>query len=132
MEKRLWFFLIKMIKKLLPLVFVLLLAFSLRFYQLGENPPHPPRTKWLLAAWLLLAPLPASLATDAPHAMRSFNVLPVPQILAALGVIILWQRISENWKKQAEIGLVIFLIFHLAYLYHQYFVNFPFEQSDSF
>jgi len=29
-----------MVKKLLPLVFVLLLAFSLRFYQLGKNPPH--------------------------------------------------------------------------------------------
>ena len=33
-------FTLEKIKKLLPLVFVLLLAFSLRFYQLGENPPH--------------------------------------------------------------------------------------------
>jgi len=114
---------------LLPLWAAPLLLIGI--YQLAAG-SYPRRVKWFLAIWLLLAPIPASLTTEAPHAMRSFNVLPVPQILMGLGAIALWQRISENWKKKAKIGLVIFLIFHLAYLYHQYFINFPFEQSDSF
>jgi len=93
---------------------------------------YPRRTKRFLAIWLLLAPIPASLTTEAPHAMRSFNVLPVPQILMGLGAITVWERISKTWKKKAKIILSVFLVFHLAFLFHHYFVNFPFEQSDSF
>lgn len=40
----------------------------------------------VILAWLFLAPIPAGLSLDAPHALRSLAVLPIPQIVVALGV----------------------------------------------
>ena len=88
------------------------------------------KSKLLIFSWLFIAPLSASITTDAPHAMRTFNVLPIPQILTAIGMMTIMKRIKlKPWL----IALVIiFLFFSLCYLYHNYFVNFPYEQSDSF
>jgi len=88
--------------------------------------------KLVFGIWFLLAPLGASFTTDAPHAMRAFNILPAPQIIAGMGAVALWEKISKNWKKKVKIILGFFLAFHLANLFHQYFINFPREQSDSF
>lgn len=41
----------------------------------------------VLFAWLLIAPIPAALARETPHALRSLNLLPVPQIIVALGLV---------------------------------------------
>ncbi|MCJ7792946.1 MAG: glycosyltransferase family 39 protein [Candidatus Marinimicrobia bacterium] len=88
------------------------------------------QSKYLLFSWLLIAPLAASLTTDAPHAMRIFNVLPVPQLLAALGVMALFKKTKfKSWRTAL---VIIFLIFSLGFLWHHYFVNFPYEQSASF
>lgn len=90
------------------------------------------KRKLLIFSWLLIAPLPASIATEAPHVMRTFNVLPVPQILAALGGIAVWKKFQKPRKKLFLAAAAIFLLLNLAYLYHNYFVNFPHEQSKSF
>ena len=94
--------------------------------------PYPWQKKLVLAAWFLLAPMGASLTTDAPHAMRSFNILPAPQIIAGMGTVFLWEKISKNWRKKVQLIFGLFLVFHLFNLFHQYFINFPREQSDSF
>ena len=98
-------------------------------YQLAAG-RFPRQSKWLLFSWLLIAPLAGGLTTDAPHVMRSFNVLPVPQILAALGAMTLFKK--TKWKSWRTVLTIIFLIFSLLFLWHQYFVNFPYEQSASF
>lgn len=38
--------------------------------------------------WTLLAPIPAALSVPVPHALRSLNMLPIPQLFCALGVIL--------------------------------------------
>lgn len=96
-------------------------------YKLAGNKKILKSSKILLFAWLLAAPMAASVTTDAPHAMRSFNLLPVPQVFAAIG---LWELIKKSWKRLALVTILI--IFSLIYLYHNYFVNFPYEQSESF
>ena len=90
----------------------------------------PRQSKLLILSWVLIAPLPAGIATGAPHAMRTFNLLPMPQILAALGAVTLMTKLKISRKAIFVLGA--FLFFNLAYLYHNYFVNFPREQSDSF
>jgi 4-amino-4-deoxy-L-arabinose transferase-like glycosyltransferase len=89
------------------------------------------KTKFLLLSWCLLAPIPAALTTQAPHAMRSYNLLPIPPVLTALGVIYLFSKI-EKGKKLMAAGIVGLIFISLVYLAHNYFINFPFEQSDSF
>jgi len=37
--------------------------------------------------WILVAPLAASVALPAPHALRSLNMLPMPQLLVAMGLV---------------------------------------------
>lgn len=92
--------------------------------------------KLLLLSWLLIAPLPASITTEAPHAMRAFSLLPIPQILSALGTMVVFSKIKSIKKRYLSllvIGLsIVLLLLSLGYLYHNYFVNFPREQSASF
>ncbi len=62
--------------------------------------------------------------------MRAFNATPVPQILAALGAATLFKKIKpKSW--QAGLAAIL-VILSLAFMFHNYFVNFPREQSDSF
>lgn len=105
-----------------------LLCLGIYWFLLGR---FKRETKFLVLAWWLLASLPAALTTDAPHAMRSFNLLPIPQILVALGVVCLFLKIKAKQKLLA-IGLGGLVLVSLAYLVHNYFINFPQEQSQSF
>jgi 4-amino-4-deoxy-L-arabinose transferase-like glycosyltransferase len=54
----------------------------------------------VILAWLILAPIPAGLSLDAPHALRSLAVLPIPQIIVALGVVWLGslvELVKRSW-----------------------------------
>lgn len=91
-------------------------------------------TKLLIFSWIAVASLPASIATQTPHGMRAFNMLPIFQIIAAVGTVSLLQKINtKRIHKILVFGLtVMLLIGSFAYLYHNYFFNFPYEQSSSF
>jgi 4-amino-4-deoxy-L-arabinose transferase-like glycosyltransferase len=62
----------------------------------------------LVCFWWLLAVIPAAATRDNPQVLRTILVLPVPQILAALGVSRVW-----NWLKKRA-GLVK-LVFPIGY-----------------
>lgn len=90
-----------------------------------------PKIRKLFILWFLLAPFPAALATQAPHAMRSYTFLPMWQIFSAFGI---WYAFF-NWKKFYFPRLVVFIAlvtFNLATFYKNYFFIFPREQSPSF
>lgn len=115
--------------------------FSIGAFQLIKN-KLPKSSKALVFSWLLLGPLPAALATQAPHGMRAFNMLPMPQIISAIGVVGIMSKLKIPAFAKASAGkqnsnplLIIsfsLVVFSLGYLYHNYFYNFPYEQSDSF
>lgn len=56
------------------------------------------KTKLALLAWLLIAPIPAAVSVPAPHSLRSLNMIPIPQLLIALGVVWLYLRIKPRFR----------------------------------
>jgi len=92
------------------------------------------KNKYLIFFWMLIAPLPAAITTDAPHALRIYQMLPIPQILTSIGLL---QTFS--FLKNYHIGKVIFtslfsilVVSSLLYFYYEYFIIFPKTQSASF
>lgn len=87
------------------------------------------KTKALIASWTLFSFIAPAITTGAPHAMRSYNVLPVPEILTGLGIL----KMSEFFPKKIAISLLgIVVISQLFYFFNQYFFVFPKTQSSSF
>lgn len=62
--------------------------------------------------WILAAPIPAALSIPTPHALRSLNILPMPQLLTSLGVICAILMLPRLMKRPfATILSVVVLIF---------------------
>lgn len=89
------------------------------------------RKKPIALLWLFAATLPGSIATQAPHAMRGYVLVPVLQILTALGIVWLWLQL-----RSARILFVCILALTILYNFslftRNYFFVFPKEQSRSF
>ncbi len=92
------------------------------------------RIKLLIIFWLLIAPLPGAVTTQAPHAMRSYTFLPMWQVLGALGLAAFAQTMSIQRKKAVLALIFAGILFAGSSLkfYTQYFFVFPATQSDSF
>jgi len=88
--------------------------------------------KLLLGVWLVSAPLPAAITTQAPHAMRSFTFLPVWQILGALGLVSCLRLLTLKMKKLAITVFSFLVTGSLVYFAYQYYFVFPKTQSQSF
>lgn len=95
------------------------------------------QTKLLIFGWLLLAPIPASITTGVPHAVRTLNFLPTWQILSALGLVGIVALLSnikfqifkfKLWKLLA-ISYMLFAMFNFAYYLDQYFVQLNYYDS---
>lgn len=107
-----------------PFIIIGILAFLF-------NRDLDPRAKKLLFLWFFLAPLPASIATQAPHAMRSYAFLPTWQIFTAFGVVYVLRRFNK-FKLLLYAALVALFVVNLKTFYTNYYFVFPNEQSDSF
>lgn len=98
------------------------------------------KIKILILTWILISPIPAAITTDAPHAMRAYTALPIPQILGALGICSIFLFLNERRHLiskyyLSKISLAILLLsisISLVYCYKQYFYVFPKTQSASF
>jgi len=103
------------------LPFLLFGIFSLFFGNEGR------KTKVLFFTWFLIAPIPASVTSGVPHAVRTLNFLPTFQIFTALGII----RVAFWVKDQRHLFLKIllpivsssFFVLNLSYYLNQYFVQ---------
>ncbi|HSD98842.1 MAG TPA: glycosyltransferase family 39 protein [Patescibacteria group bacterium] len=84
------------------------------------------KTKLLILGWFLLAPLPASVTTGVPHAVRTLNFLPTWQIFIAFGLFGFYKFMEQKnkWLQYGFIACVsIAAIFNFAYFVDQYFVQ---------
>lgn len=71
----------------------------------------------VLLLWLLLAAVPAGMARETPHALRSASTLPVPQVLTALGAAVVAGGIkSIKGRFRKEFDLRKFLLFAICCL----------------
>lgn len=91
--------------------------------------PFARRTKLFIFAWFLLAPVPAAVTVDVPHAVRTMNFLPTFQIFIALGLLV-----STSWMAKRSLFnislkypflavVIAFALLNFAYYLNQYFVQ---------
>ena len=76
-----------------------------------------------LLVWLLLAPLPSAITIDAPHATRSFHLLPLILILSALGVAASYPYLKKRRLIIFLIGLLY--VVNFSYFAYQYITVYP-------
>ena len=87
-----------------------------------------------LLYWLCMAIVPAAVARETPHALRTLNSLPTWQIFVAYGIIqcINYELRITNWKVIRYSLFAIFLLcysFSVMYYLHSYYIHYPKEFS---
>lgn len=83
----------------------------------------------VILAWIMTAPVPAAITTQAPHAMRIFTMVPPLMILLGFGAYAL-SHVRSRWL--VVVGITALCIMSTWSLSKNYFTVFPQEQSDSF
>ena len=89
------------------------------------------KTKLFIFSWFLIAPIPASITSGVPHAVRTLNFLPTFQIFTTIGLISAFQFVSSIKYQVLSIRVkylifnlcILFFIFNLFYYLNQYFVQ---------
>ncbi|MBI3971580.1 MAG: glycosyltransferase family 39 protein [Chloroflexi bacterium] len=80
-----------------------------------------------IAGWLLLGPLPASFAVDAPHAVRSIPMLPAWYLLAAAGAPVLWRWLRQ---RRLERDWLLLLALSVAFFVYMAYRHYPAEHDE--
>ena len=91
------------------------------------------RTKIIIFSYFLLVPIPASITSGVPHAVRTLNFLPIPQFFIALGLLTFYVYLLKT-KPVLKYGLAglftIIFIFNFIYYLNQYFVQLNYFNSS--
>ena len=95
------------------------------------------KTKLFIFSWFLIAPIPASITSGVPHAVRTLNFLPTFQIFTTIGLISAFQFVSSIKYQVLSIRVkylifnlcILFFIFNLFYYLNQYFVQLNYYDS---
>ena len=108
--------------------FILIGIYSLLFHKFDK------KTKLLIFGWFLLVPVPASITTELPHAVRTLNFLPIWQIFTTLGLFVTYMYWQKLKYKAIRIALLIiffgFAFFNFVYYLDQYFVQQNYYYGD--
>lgn len=89
------------------------------------------KIKLLITLWLLIVPLPASITSGVPHAVRTLNFLPILQIIIALGLLTALRSVTKisnlgilsNLRYSIFSLLFLLFIFNFLYYLNQYFIQ---------
>lgn len=76
----------------------------------------------VILTWLLLAPVPAALARETPHALRALTILPIPQIIVAIGMTHFLLKLPKFLKSLRFPIFFLYLVSCLLYLKDYYTV----------
>ena len=86
-----------------------------------------------ILAWGALAIVPAGITTGFPHAMRIYNILPLPQILSAIGFIALLSFIkNKTYQTVFFVISSVTLVVSTLWFFHSYFSLLPKELGNHF
>lgn len=83
------------------------------------------RIAFMLIFWWLAGVIPAALARETPHALRTFSSFPAPVLITAMGVVEVFRAmVRRNWPK-IGFGVIFFaylasLLFYLDDYYKYY------------
>lgn len=88
---------------------------------------------FILPIWLLLGIIPAAVARETPHALRIESVLPVPQIIVAIGLIFILSYLTSRFgvnKMRMFLSLILVIVFvSVLYFLHSYFSHYARESA---
>lgn len=85
------------------------------------------KEKIFILLWIVIGMLPSGLTFEAHSPHRSIMVFTMLNIISAVGLFYL----LKNSKKIFSVTLIFTFTLSLIYFIHLYFVNFPFEKSQS-
>lgn len=111
---------------LVELPFLLLGIYAFLFLKINR------KAKILILLWFLSAPVPASITSGVPHAVRTLNFLPLFQLFIAVGILTSFAFFSQvkfrighvemKYGKQAFVVICLSLfMFNFLYYTNQYF-----------
>lgn len=83
-----------------------------------------------LLFWLLAGLVPAAMARETPHALRSEVSLPIWQIFSATGLYYLYKVINLKWRKILLVFISIILTWEVFVYLHNYYVHLPRDYSQ--
>lgn len=108
---------------LLPLLFLI----PLGIYKTIRTAP---KAALLLGMWLLISPLPASIATPVPHALRALTMLPPLIVFAAMGVRGIRElRIPKGYRLSFSVLLILTTLYAVASHLHIYYNHYAYKTS---
>lgn len=95
------------------------------------------KTKWFVLLFMFIAPIPASVTIDVPHAVRTINFIPVFDVLTALGALYvlgwIWSVKYSFLKlkiKYVVVGVAgVMIVLNILYYFNQYFVQLNYFDS---
>lgn len=94
--------------------------------------------KLLPIFWIFIAFIAPGISTQTPHAMRSYNILPIPQLIEAvgfIGILILIGNIKKYKKlfQNSLVGLLLIcIIVSIDMFSYAYFITFPHFESSQY
>jgi len=102
---------------------------------------YPKEIKRLIILWFIIAPIPASVTTGVPHAVRTFNFLPTFQIFSALGLLEIVRYFQQRRMVVPKFGIIslqkiviviisLGFLFNFVYYLDQYFVQQNYFHSE--
>ena len=84
------------------------------------------KNKLFLLLWFFAAPIPAATARETPHALRIVSILPVPQIISAIGFVAIYKLFNnKNKRKIFSYAAGLLFILNFSYYLYNYYVIFP-------
>lgn len=93
------------------------------------------RIKVLATLWVLFSIIPGAITTGYPHAMRIFQLLPIPSLFSGIGLFMLLEYLSvfrRTARNILSILIILVVLFSSLFFYNSYFTNFPHELANQF
>lgn len=96
------------------------------------------KSRLLILSWFLIVPIPASVTSGVPHAVRTLNFLPIIEVIITVGIFTCISWIATHSPKNKRIlfrnitiGFVCILyLFNFSYYFDQYFVQYNYYNSQ--
>jgi 4-amino-4-deoxy-L-arabinose transferase-like glycosyltransferase len=108
--------------------FGLIYPISLQFFYIGMIllfiKSFKDKNYRFLLLWLVLSPIPASITNESLTVLRATTMLPVPEILIALGLYFVLEKLPKNYRLIGLIIYIIVLIFSVERYLYNYFTSY--------
>ena len=77
-----------------------------------------------LLLWLILSPIPAALTNESYTVLRATSILPITEILIAMGLYFVIKKIPKQGQLPIMLMYVIVLVFSAENYFFNYFINY--------